>query len=632
MKKILFLFLCLYAQALFSQNLLVHTPKGSQYRHISSPLTSVSPGEYRIRPNLKDKGTIRFINFTRRSELPVMGNPIEKPTPPVPIVFYLKNVPTLTKDASMDSDREIIAELEADGFFVTEVDCSHYPASSPEFEEALMQFHLNVREYLRGLLPTGKNADYNTVIYVPEGYRVARDIPVWNIQRYGAEHILERIRETYNSYVVEKKGMVPAKSADDMIGPHGEPIDYNLYMDIIYPTGNRKVPLLLNFASNSPRFLPFNPTAKKELAYRAIFPIGFLASGYAFANMDHCYNPLARRALYQHFNHYSLDAYNGVAYATAGIRYLRSQADRFNFNGHIGVMGLSKASYGAIISANVNNNRLPERSSKYGSTDPNQPYLGYPSTVDVAYASAGDGTRRIADLVDYETVPMITSAGRSDQYGHWEVYPDVVKALSAVDNLRLDLWMEDLGHTYPGLGVDAVTGMSRYVLVKRFFDYFLKPEEYVQPQLFYILPKPDVADVNTDGTFRVLPPDDLLPKDMKGISPFDSITVRFLSPMDAESVGRHVRLYEGTVDSVAVTGTWKSSMKNSCFKFVPSRPLKPGTPYTIIVVRGAKDRKGNELLAGAKRRFVTGSPASSSKHAAKLSAESVKLNSGPSPP
>src|SRR5690606_32583640 len=127
--------------------------------------------------------------------------------------------------------------------------------------------------------------------------------------------------------------------------------------------------------------------------------------------------------------------------------------------------------------------------------------------------------------------------------GHWEVYPDVVKALSVVDNLRLDLWMEDLGHTYPGLGVDAVTGMNRYVLVKRFFDYFLKPEEHVQPQLFYMLPKPDIAGVNTDGTFRVLPPDDLLPKDMKGISPFDSITVRFLSPMDTESVRKHIKLY-----------------------------------------------------------------------------------------
>src|SRR5690606_15152076 len=169
-----------------------------------------------------------------------------------------------------------------------------------------------------------------------------------------------------------------------------------------------------------PRFLPFNPTAKKELAYRTIFPLGFLTSGYAFVNLDHCYNPLARRALYQHFGQYSLDAYHGVAYTTASIRYLRSMADRYNFNGRIGVMGLSKASYGAIVAANVHNSHLPERSSRYGPANPDQPYPRYSSTVDVAYASAGDGTRRIADLVDYETVPMVTSAGRSDQYGHWE--------------------------------------------------------------------------------------------------------------------------------------------------------------------------------------------------------------------
>lgn len=523
----------------------------------------------------------------------------------VPIVFYLKNLPTISKDPSMDSDEAIIADLKSNGFFVIEVDCGSYPSTSPEFEEALMQFHSGAVEYVSNLLPESADPDYATILYVPEGYRVAHNVPVWNIQEHGAARSLNRILETYNNHVVKNKGQERANSVSEMVGPNGEPLDYNLHIDIIYPTGSKKVPLLLNLSSNTPRFHPFSPIGNRQNVYRTIFPLGFLSSGYAFANLDHCYNPLARREMYGHFEPHTLDHYNGVAYTTASIRYLRKMANQYNLNNRIGVMGLSKASYNAMISANVNNNRLPEWSSQDGPVNPNQPHSGYVSTVDVVYASAGDGTRRISRLIDSETVPMVTSAGKSDQYGHWNVYPDVINALSEVDNVRLDLWMEELGHTYPALGVDLATGIDRYVLVKRFFDRFLKPDEHAQPQVFYILPKPNTDNVATDGRFRVLVSDGQLPSDMKGISPFEPITVRFLSTMNIASVEQHVGVYEEGDKSKAVAGKWVPSMKNSCFKFVPTQSLKANTSYQVAVAQGVKDVHGNTSSETYERNFAT---------------------------
>jgi hypothetical protein len=526
-----------------------------------------------------------------------------------PVAIYLKNLPGVR--AGTDSDEAILQSLAADDFLVCELDCSAFPSTSPALEEALLQFHGNLPQFLptQVSIPDGRAIDWGSVFYVPAGYRVARDIPVWNIREHGAANALDYVRSVYNKEVVNKFGIPKAETVDDMYNRYGDPLDYDLRMDIIYPSGTPagKAPLLLNFSSNSPRFYPFAPTsAAAEVVRRAIYPLGFLTSGYAFANLDHDYVPVSRNENfnYGHFDRYTLDSYHAVAYVTAALRYIHSMKDAYNLSGKIGTMGISKASYASVIAAQTDNHAMTERSANYGAVNPVQPWPGHPSTVDVAYAASGNGTRYIPETVNGATVPMITSIGKLDKFvDHWPLYPTVINALRASGNIRLDLWMEELGHTYPVGGVDFTTGLERYPLFRKFFDRFLKPEEHICPEVFYILPRENSFNVSVDGTFRTLLPDNILPEDLHGISPDDSITVRFLSSMNTATVDQFLTVTE-LPGNAAIGGTWRASMKNSCFRFTPSAPFEPGRSYRISVLKGAADAAGNLLQETSERTFT----------------------------
>ncbi len=642
-------------------------------RSFSSPLFNIAPGEYLVEFYLKGKGRIRNISFTKGSETPneALGNRILAtsnilngvvqvsawtkyqayvvipennnwsevrmhigfnnteaagsadafliddisvkiaPTPAVPVAFYLKNLPI--PRIGTDSDVDIINDLKADGFLVVEVDCSGYPSGSPALENRLLDFHIDVPNYLPAHTPSGVTPDLKTIFYVPAGYRVARDIVVWNIKDYGAENILNYVMTVYNTEVVNEYKIPQVTTPDQMVDKKGMPIDYNLRMDIIYPSGTpaQKVPLLLNYSSNSPRFAPFSPetSGRLEVRRRAIYPLGFLSTGYAFVNIDHCYIPLSRsdKFNYGYYDRYTLDSYNGVAYVTSALRYIQSQLDTYNLNGKIGTMGISKASYASVVAANVHNDVMSEYSSAHGATNPNQPYQGYRSHVDVAYAAAGAGTTRTSRIVDEDTSPMITSIGRDDSYNHWPLYPAAITPLINAGIIRLDMWMEEMGHTYPVSGTDYVTGIDRYPLFKTFFDNFLKPEDHVNPEVYYILPKENTSTVYPDGTFRSLLPDKVLPP-LKGISPMDQITVRFLSSMNTGTISQYLKVID-VASSTEILGTWAPSMKNTCFKFTPGTALEVGLSYKVQVLENAEDVDGNKLQSGVERIFsVTEAP------------------------
>jgi len=387
-----------------------------------------------------------------------------------PVAFYLKNLPA--ERIGGDSDAEIRHGLQEQGFIVIDVDCSVFPKTSPQLEEALVQFHIDSPEILNHY----EDADDKSVFYVPEGYTVTRNIPVWNILEHGAEGSAEWVMETWNSHVVTNYGRNPVLSPDRMTTPEGTPLDWNLYMDIVHPSGHasKDVPLLMVFGSSSPRMSSFRPTdRRKDRLYRNIFPLGFLTTGYAFAITDHCYNPIVPS--WGHFKQYTLDDYNGLAASTAFVRYVRAHSDRFNLNGKIGVMGLSKASYSAV--------RVADRANAGGEefllfggvrNDKPQPCQGVPSHVNVAYVSAGIGAERIPLFVNENTVPLVTSAGKHDEYGQWDVYPYITGYLHAEGYPHLSFPMEDMGHTFPCMGTDKDSGENRYVLFKRFFDLYLK--------------------------------------------------------------------------------------------------------------------------------------------------------------
>ena len=461
-----------------------------------------------------------------------------------PVVFYLQHLPyerigTATDEAIMDSMRN-------QNFWVIQVDCSSFPRNSPELEERLVTFHKETPSLLANYATTTEEADLDNIYYVPEGYILKYKIPIWNIIDHGAEGSMARIMDIWNKEVVDRFGVAPVTSPEQMYDKHGNPIDYNMHMDLIYPSGTpaEKVPLIVNFASNSPRQKPFNPTNTNEVVYRNMFPFGFLTSGYAWANADHCYVPLSRHDVWTHFDRGSMDNWNGLSLARAYIRYANTHLDEYNLNGKIGTMGISKASYSSIRIANTKNADGREYYLFNGvENNKPQPWPNVPSTVDVAYAAAGNGTRQVNTHVDKFTVPMVSSAGSKDQYNQWDVYPVVVKRFNDLDKNHLAFWMEDLGHTYPGLGTDLATGENRYKLFKNYFDGFLKASPADPLKVFYVYPKEDAPEVDSHGLTRILAHDGILPKEMLGLTPFAPITVRFLTEIDSATFIQHVKVF-----------------------------------------------------------------------------------------
>lgn len=430
----------------------------------------------------------------------------------MPVVFYLRNLPM--ERIGSHSDEKIRSDLQSQGFIVIDVDCSSFPKTSPALEDALVKFHINCKQVYGGLEDETRMVDVSNIFYVPEGYTVTRHIPVWNIEKHGADGSMEWVMDTWNSHIVSRKGQSPVTSPDQMYNPDGSPIDWNLYMDIVHPSGKAaaKVPLVLNYGTVDPPMSSFRHDRPAERVYRNIYLLGFLTTGYAFAITDHCFNPLAKGTSWGHFKQYTLDDYNGLAASTAFIRYLRSHLDEYNLNGKIGVMGISKASYSVLRVADPDNACREESMYLHGRPNTKeQPWNDAGSHVDVGYAAAGVGTERMFRYLEDSSVPLITSAGQLDEYNQWEAYEDVVRYLDASDHIHLSLWMEDLGHTYPCLGVDGATGIGRYELFKKFFDHYLKPSVKTSADVFYVLPKEGATGVDQYGRSRVLPEDRKLP-------------------------------------------------------------------------------------------------------------------------
>lgn len=537
-----------------------------------------------------------FILISVLSAFIMQAEPVEKP-----LAFYLKNLPQ-TRIGEM-SDDAIIADLKARDFIVIEVDCSSFPKTSPELEVALTEWYRTSSSVYSEYESDDAIVDIKRVFCIPEGYTVTTDIPIWSIETHGADGSLQKVVNTWNEYIVKDKGQEPVTDYTQMKNPDGSPIDWYLRMDIVHPSGSTatKVPLVMNFASSSARMKTLRPDTTTD---RNIFPLGFLTSGYAFACADHCYNPLAKDETWGYYSWYSLEDWNGLASATAYIRYLRLHANQYNLNGKIGVWGISKASYSAMRVADPDNASGAEHflfNNK--ANDKPQPWQGADSNVDVSYAAAGNGTARVGKYVNPNCVPMITSAGLTDQYGCWDKYPAVVRHMLDIDHIHLPFWMEDMGHNFPSKGIDYTTGELRYHLFKRFFDHYLKPDPATSADVFYIIPKDKAENVDQMGVSRALPADNLLPSYMLDIPTSSPITVRFLEEYDASEISARVSITESE-SGAAVSGVWSGSMHNTTFSFTPDEPLQQGKSYKITVPAGMTSKAGNHSSSPAIRNFT----------------------------
>lgn len=519
---------------------------------------------------------------------------------PLPTAVYLRGLPV--PRIGTDSDSAILRSLMDDDLVVIELDCSNMPHDYEELVATLMAFNRAFLSEIPELTGRVIAPDENFLYWIPEGHRLARNQPFWNVARHGAHGTLEHMVEVYNRDVVNKAGVEPIEGPDQLAGPDGEPLDYNLYIDLIYPSGSPSLspPVIAHFSTvcRQPRHLR---------GERAVYPITWLTSGYALAYVDHIYNPLARVRYFGYFTNYSLQNWNALAASSAAIRFLRAHAGEFNLGERIGALGHSKSSYSVMRIADQDHPGQAEHSRfdgfPEGSPEP-QPWSSYDSRIQVAYASMGLGIHRREYTTD-SLVPLVVAVGREDQWDYWDrTVPQVAKAEELGIN-QLSLWMAELGHDFP-YGQDHATGQDRTQLVCRFFDQHLHPREDRSLKVLAITPADGAEEVALDGSIaRFGVPEEQQPGNLHGLSARKPITVRFARSIDTTSLDPQSLQVVDVNTGRAVAGEWHSELRNTRFSFQPASPLSPGKQYRVEGRAGLRDVNGTALTEGVYSLFHT---------------------------
>lgn len=479
-----------------------------------------------------------------------------------------------------EPDSAILTDFLADGYLLVVADYQNHPSAvSPALDHGVLALRNAIaNNRLEARLPA--EADPFLTYVVPQGFRLLRDVVYWEIDRHAAHGTLEHILREYQRHAVPNRNARPASSVGEMLRPDGSPFDYRLQLDIIYPASpTAPVPVMMIQSSTSPR----NRWQARRPHY-----IGYMLRGFAFAHYDHNYNPIARDDHFRFYDRYSLDGWNGIASNSAAVRCVRAHATRLDLNpDRIGIMGHSKASYGAVLLADPNHHRRPEWSTfpdhPAGSPEP-QPWPGFASQVTVGYQSMGDGTQRHRSFTTEDYAPTILACGELDYLvaaGYWAEHAHHF-ALSEIPHLAL--FMKGIGHTVP-TGFDPELGLDRYTAVIDFIEQYLREGDGIPPLLLYGLPVDGATGVARDRT----------------------IGLRFAPGMDATSVtGPDGVRVIAEADGHPIPGAWSVRQRNTYFQWTPTRPLAPGSAYTVVVPPTVRDLHGTPLGTERRFHFVTG--------------------------
>ncbi len=407
--------------------------------------------------------------------------------------------------------------------------------------------------------------------FMPAGYRVATDLIYWELDKHGVYGTLEYIMRSYNEDIVPKvPGLKPVTSPSDMVDRKGQPFDFTVKMDIVYPSqAKRKLPVLVNSETISER----NPNSGPN-AYRPHY-IGFTMRGYVHVVMGHCFNPCVNH--YFHFNKFELDHWNGLACYTAALRYIHMNADKYNMDtDHIGAMGHSKGQY-AVTRLSDPHHEGGTESKKYegfpeGTPEP-QPWPGYPSDIQVGYQSMGMGTFE-PEYITPDYVPTIFACGEKERdVISKEGFPIFAKRLEELDVNHISMLMEGLAHELP-YGYDQKLGVDRYQLFHDFFDRYLKPDEKLPPVVLVVIPR-DSAD---------------------NVSPSSEISVQFAPLIDEKSILEKEGISLISLsDNKEIKGNWKISRGGTKFTFLPEETLGSNEQYKIIISTKVRDKADTNL-------------------------------------
>jgi len=480
-----------------------------------------------------------------------------------------------------ESDLSILNDYIKNKFIVITADFGRNPdAKSPDFDFDLHDIFRAVYGYkTESLLKDIKllPKEYRC-FFMPGGYRVATNLPYWEMDKHGVYGTLEYVMKSYNEDIVPKvPGLKQVSSPSEMVDRNGNPFDFSVRMDIVYPSmATKKLPVIFHSETISTRNA--NEQARDHTAHF----LGFAMRGYVYVIMGHCFNPCVNH--YFHFIKFELDHWNGFACYTAAMRYLNANADKYSMNtNYIGGIGYSKGQY-AITRLSDPNHAGGTESKKFegfpeGTPEP-QPWPGYPSKIVVGMQGMGMGLFE-TEYITPDYVPTIIICGENDRDVITAQHKVFVKRLEELNANHIDLFMQGLGHGLP-YGYDERMGVDRYRLVADFFDRYLKVEDKLPPAVLVVSPFDN----------------------KEGVSPDAKISVHFAPVIDESSILKDNGIKVISLkDNTEIQGSWTVRNGGTKFIFTPAAALKNGEEYKIIISPKIKDRAGTKLEEGKTVRF-----------------------------
>lgn len=550
-----------------------------------------------------------------------------------------------------DSDVNIIKSMIDRGYIVTVLDYkNHKKAKSPDldFSIQLLRDKIYKGNYFTDRSVFMEGAYPNSFV-VPSGYNVSPHHVFWEIDKHGTDGTFDKIVEYWNNdfraWNNNKDLVIPwvdengnrkatqtahdgtepvwlnadgtenpdgtyikikhtkAEKITDCVKEDGSPIDLNLYMSFIYPTGSAEVPVLALVGSSEHTIKGSASTQRPQL-------IGAALNGYAGVVFDHGWTPMSRADHYGYFDGstpasgsvtgnnttYSIQFYNEVEILTAAMRYIRYESlaeEKFNFKlDAIGAYGNSKGGWMAFLGAEDPYTASGERrvfEGHHGETryeagktetvgiidggEP-QPWLTYNGVeidggADLVYCSCGGTSESIMP----GHAPTFISCQLGDG-SCWGSSREFIQTCRASDVPAL--WVEvNLGHTFAS-GPDTRFGIKdTYQAFFDFMGYWLKDEA------------PIVEYIHADMTYGGMPT----------YAPF---VVKFTGPVDEAQLSK---ITLAAADGVAVSGRWEAAFGKTEWTFYPDY-LKSNTEYTMTVPAGVVAANGG-ATATAKTYSVT---------------------------
>jgi hypothetical protein len=490
------------------------------------------------------------------------------------VIVYMKN--SAWERIGQESDFSILSDYIQKKFIVITVDFGNdKQAVSPHFDMDLLEIFRAVYGYKTESLFKGLNLATKgfRCFFLPEGYRVATDLVYWEIDKHAVYGTMEYIMQSYNEDIVPKfPGMKSVSSPMEMVDRYGNPLDFTVKMDIIYPSQTKKkLPAIFNsevIGSIYPTGMPRSYLPQPHMA-------GFALRGYVCINIGHCFNPCVQH--FFHFGKFTLDAWNGLACYTAAIRFLNVNSEIYRINtDYIGGIGISKGQY-AITRLSDPNNASGKEISKFegfpeGTPKP-QPWPGYPSKIAAGWQGMGMGLFE-PGYITADYVPNIVACGENDREvitkdGH----PKFVARLEELDANYINLFMQGLEHEI-SYGYDERLGVDRYQLMIDFFDRYLKPKENLSPVVLIVSPHDNKNDVAPDS----------------------EISIDFAPVIDSRTILQDKGIVVmQTKNNQEVKGSWKAAHRGSRFTFKPDKAFSKGEQYSIHITTKVKDESGVKL-------------------------------------